>query len=294
MAVLVPHNYFYVAIKRLPRGPFPRRLCRYDRSPSVWHSPTMELGATLSSCTSLALACVVGLTCDQGPSDTADENQDSASLDTLSSSDNSDAETEGGDQDEAEEESPCDTVSTTAIDSLDETTPLGFTPREVLLLAEGNHDTNILWHTLEGIGIEPESGSVPFEIDVLYAGEGLYFRELKPSSSNAGEVCEDHIAISVDVSLRTAEGALNEEQGGDLRAASLDKAELYLFLQPSDLTGSLDVTDADDNHDISGFLHVNGTFPQTGAPSGTLSVEVQTEGEDGTESNDVAFAHWPA
>lgn len=122
-----------------------------------------------------------------------------------------------------------------------ETAPLGFSPREVLALAEGEHTAAFEWQRSSNVPYGPESG--PSELTLTVTNLGTYqfvareLREMSTTSEQAG-CCPDAVQVSVRVALRTSGGALDEAFDAVLEAQAPGAAGLTWLIAPP-LQGSL-------------------------------------------------------
>jgi hypothetical protein len=122
-----------------------------------------------------------------------------------------------------------------------ETSPLGFSPSEVLAVAEGEHTAAFEWQRSSNVPYGPESG--PSELTLTVTDLGTYrfvARELRKTSATSEQAgcCPDALQVSVRVALRTAGGALDEAFDAVLEAQSAGAASLTWIIAPP-LQGSL-------------------------------------------------------
>jgi hypothetical protein len=122
-----------------------------------------------------------------------------------------------------------------------ETAPLGFSPSEVLALAEGEHTAAFEWQRSSNVPYGPESGQSELTLTVTNLGAYQFVaRELRETSaiSEQAGCCPDALQVSVRVALRTSGGALDETFDAVLEAQGAGAAALTWLIAPP-LQGSL-------------------------------------------------------
>jgi hypothetical protein len=119
--------------------------------------------------------------------------------------------------------------------ALDEESPLGFTPRAALSLAEGEHRAALRWVPTPNTPYGPESGEAEVRFTTSGAGSAQ-FAEVKPDQS--ATECRSSVRLAVTVALATSGGAFAESFPAQLVAEQAGSVELSQLLQPSTLSGS--------------------------------------------------------
>lgn len=147
----------------------------------------------------------------------------------------------------------CETVSQV---ELDDTSPIGFAPREALALIEGNYALGITWHhpcapNLEcrhsscgdaGIPlVTPFAGTetvLHFEIQATGVAATVRYDGLSTGDPN----CTEEMAIPVTVKLASDDGALDEDFQGEVRARRSERATLLVEHPAAQLQGALSMS----------------------------------------------------
>lgn len=197
----------------------------------------------------------------------------------------------------------CDRTITQLAD-FDAETPLGFSARDVLALAEANAETTIEWHT--GVPVGPESGTSTLIVHVEPRDTPPRFVDRRPKSGGSGgdtdietvgTLCDDQVEIDVRVHLATGGGALDEHFDAVLRAQGPNVARMYVSRPAADLTGSFEAHLPGEPKATLESVQLEVAFSELG-PSGSLYVGfvVPASGNSNTGSatQPPAVAHWPA
>jgi hypothetical protein len=180
--------------------------------------------------------------------------------------------------------------------ALEEQTALGFSAGELLAMAEGLTETELLWAV---------DGTSALSIEVSHqGGEARYITSVAvyPDDGGAtpaiGVVCEDRVEIDVSVTFQTDEGTFNEAWDGTLRSSSGEAdltASLYHELDLDAMGGSFAVDGwAPEGYADSAVAWIDASFDADGNPSGEVAGYVS--GEDGEVAWAETFevATWPA
>ncbi len=168
----------------------------------------------------------------------------------------------------------------------DETSPLGFTPQDMLDVLPANEVGTLVWT----VGDNTE-----YTLTVTPSGAARY-TELILETTGSGGIepamgCEPYVAVDATVTLSTADGLLDETWTGEVRQGSFGAS----FTGDLDaVSGTLDlwsfVDDPTQYDDIRGWIDIS--FDSAGSHG---QIHGQASGEDG----DVAFAEnvdigsWP-
>jgi len=139
-----------------------------------------------------------------------------------------------------EETIGCLPVETQVLE-VDETSPLGFTPMDVLTLVDGSHTEALRWAD----GGETElttsfsfASAANFQdrewVDAGSSEDG----QPEPAPADLGD-CADIVELSMTVTMQTTDGRLNESWAIALQAVAVDSSGFYQELEA--LQGSLDI-----------------------------------------------------
>lgn len=116
-----------------------------------------------------------------------------------------------------------------------ETSPLGFSPEQVLGLAAGERRADINWQKTEGVAYGPETGTSQLTLRTTASGPAKLARV---DLAKSADICKDHVRIPVAVTLATGGGAFDESFQGFLIAASADAASVTQTVPRNDLHGA--------------------------------------------------------
>jgi hypothetical protein len=146
---------------------------------------------------------------------------------------------------------------------IDATSPLGFSAREALSRALGQHSVALAWRAPDAsFSFGPENGEGSLSLSLLSTATQARFihGEPKPNATPLAVSCPaDEIQIDATAHLETGGGALFERFPVKLRAVSVAALKFGVDLRLETLTGSFYVS------------------PPAGASTDTLSVEVQID-----------------
>lgn len=182
-----------------------------------------------------------------------------------------------------EETIGCLPVDTQAL-ALDETSPIGFSPMQVLELVDGSHAAPLRW---------ANGSETVLTTSFSYASEANYQdREWiddstlggpqpEPAPADLGD-CPDIVELSMTVTMQTDDGALNESWTIALQAVSADSSGFYRDIDG--VQGTLDI----DSYAPAGDFDSKHAFLNFSITAAGVSGEIvgQASGTDG----DVAFA----
>lgn len=134
--------------------------------------------------------------------------------------------------------------------TLDQETSLGFRVSEVLAFVEGTHEETLTWYPQEIAEYGPESGQQALTLTVTRKGAPRFarYRMKQGSGAGLGEIaiagggCEPAVEVDVDITLRTAQGALNETLSTTLQIRSPYVVRVWLNPDPNKLQGSFHIT----------------------------------------------------
>ncbi len=168
--------------------------------------------------------------------------------------------------------------------ALEETSPLGFTPMQVLDLVDGSHTAPLRWD---------DGSETVLTTSFSYASEANYQDrewvddsdlggpEPAPAPADIGD-CPDIVELSMTVTMQSADGALNETWTIALQALTADYSIFYQDLDA--LQGTLDI----DSYAPAGNFDTRRAFLDFSITPTGVSGEIvgQASGTDG----DVAFA----
>lgn len=168
-----------------------------------------------------------------------------------------------------------------------EISDLGFSADDVLALAEGTHDTSLLW--------DRDGSTTPLALSVTDALGYRFITSEAVYPDGGGEqpaigiVCEDRLEIDVEITFTTGDGAFDEAWTSTLWAGDANALAASHELDPDALTGTYDVsidigaTDYDERS-----LWIEARFDAQGA-SGWIRGQISGE-EDCTGNTCTAWA----
>jgi hypothetical protein len=115
---------------------------------------------------------------------------------------------------------------------------------EVLAFVEGTHEETLTWYPQSIASYGPESGSQALTLVITRKGSPR-LTHYGPDTGGAeiGTDCGPAIEVDVDVTLTTAQGALDERLSGTLQIKSALTASLFLRPDPNKLGGSFHITE---------------------------------------------------
>ena len=182
-----------------------------------------------------------------------------------------------------EETIGCLPVETQAL-TLEQTSPIGFSPMQVLDLVDGSHTAPLRW---------ADGSETVLTTSFTYASEANYQDrewvddnnsggpEPAPAPADLGD-CPDIVELSMTVTMQSADGALNESWTIALEATTADSSAFYQALDA--VQGTLDI----DSYAPAGNFDSKRAFLDFSIEASGVSGEItgQASGTDG----DVAFA----
>jgi hypothetical protein len=160
--------------------------------------------------------------------------------------------------------------------TLDETTVLGFSAGEMLDLAQGSHDTTLVW---------ADNTTTPLNLTVANPTNArviLYTFDPGDGGIEPDMACQNALVIDIDLSVSTDDGALAEAWSTEL--TQWEGGVPGVFESLDELHGSLNIQDwaTEDFDSITADL--NATFDETG-PSGDLSGQGEMYFGDDSDSD---------
>lgn len=239
---------------------------------------TTILGSALCS-----LACSLALGCSD-VTDTGNPHKDNG------------GETDGGN---------CESTPTPV--ELDETSSLGFSAADVIALAAGTHTETLAWLENESVN---SSGGDPTEVEVLIEfGEDARFVDREPKMNDGGggleegepdiayeSMCHDRLELDATLTLRTADGALDETVPVVVWAETERLAHAHFSLDADELAGSLEVSvDALPGFEQDGptKLGFDVRIADVGF-AGSIGVQATFKSDDGVAAGALgSIARWP-
>lgn len=176
--------------------------------------------------------------------------------------------------------------------ALDEASPLGFSPQDVVDVALGTFMAPLAW---EG------GGTTELTLDVHSAGTARFVTSdaVYPDSGiEPAILCEDRVEVDATVSFTTADGAFDETWPVVLRSTDGAVASFHVEPDPEDLGGTYDVTQAIEEESWDDVkLWVDATIDAAGS-HGTVTGQVSgtdpdCEGDDCTAwASQLDLAAW--
>lgn len=144
--------------------------------------------------------------------------------------------------------SNCDATRTPI--EFDQESSLGFSAADVVALAAGSHSETLAWLQSE---LVDSSGGEPTEVEVhIEFGDEARFVDLEPKSGGddgllgeggpgIGHDCHDRLELEATLSVKTADGALDESVPVVVWAETARLAQATFSLDADELAGSLEV-----------------------------------------------------
>jgi hypothetical protein len=192
----------------------------------------------------------------------------------------------------------CNAGPKTAL-ALDEDSPLGFSPNDILAFASGTHEDTIRWNAQAMVEYGPESGEGAITITITPKGTARHVEPAPPGSGGTDiggaapaididSNCTSWIEIDVEVSVETEGGALDETFEAVLRAHTPITTSLYASFKADALEGSFE---AEGTGGLAGFV-LGGT--QIGVRFSTFGVSGSFHGWLTTSDTDGDSSERPA
>jgi hypothetical protein len=170
--------------------------------------------------------------------------------------------------------------------SLDEVSALGFAPADLLALSEGAHEETLTWADDRDTAVVV-TVSAPTDARFVES-EAVYPDSDEPSPAIAIE-CSDRVEVDLQLSVATADGALDEAWDAVLSGERAELASVQVELDLGALGGSLDFEAfvAEPAYDDA-RAWVRADFDASGS-SGAVEGQVSGE-EEGCDGGDDCFA----
>ena len=175
--------------------------------------------------------------------------------------------------------------------AVDDSTPLGFSVAEVLTLAQGTHQSPLVW---------ADDSSTVLRVTMSYASRATYQdREWRSTDATNGGAepdlgsadCLDILNIEMNVQLMTDDGALNESFSVDLQAALVTEAAFYSSLDP--LIGSLAVEGFAPAGSFSSYSAALDLVIDADGIAGTISGLAETAASGDSDDGAVSATQYP-
>ena len=179
---------------------------------------------------------------------------------------------------------------------LDEPSPLGFSPEDVLAVAEGTHEAALTYSSSQegAFQLTPGGTSTTLTMVLERTGNATFVQSWPGPDScypaDSQEICPDRLEVEVTVSLTTEDGAFDEQFAALLVAKSPGETTLTVPLDLESLAGSFAVEV--DNDGKTALTTLDSVFA-AGVFAGSVTGLLQLE-RDGShaETGYVTFAHW--
>ncbi len=150
--------------------------------------------------------------------------------------------------------------------AVDAESPLGFSARDVLDAYAGSWEAPARWPVA--------GGGTSLDMRLTWDEGRIRYHDLEPRADADGS-CEDFLAIEVEATFTTADGALDERFAAWLRAPSVDMVFLRASLDPDGLDGTYEVTEIEPGPGEELDLDLAATFREVGM-AGDLRVQAGT------------------
>lgn len=166
---------------------------------------------------------------------------------------------------------------------VDAQTDLGFSANDILAFAAGTHEATIRWNPHDDFTTVADLDVSTLSVTITHdSGEIGYraTRDIDLGGDGPTGHCPGSLRIGVDVALRSADGALDEERSGTLIAYSARNAVLWLPVATGELGGSLSIEAKGEFEDF-GFtgIFVNLVLSEFGL-SGDVSAQFDLDTPD--------------
>lgn len=169
----------------------------------------------------------------------------------------------------------------------DEVSPLGFSAGEILDLAVGVHEHELIWarggSTALALTVDDEGVYEYLTQEVVVTGDG------GRTTANIEPWCPNLVSAKVTLGLETADGAFAESRELELQAYEAGRSQQYLDLD--EVSGTFDPWDhvpaASDYDEVRAWLNV--TFEASGA-RGTIDGQGSGVIGDPNQPDSVAYA----
>lgn len=175
--------------------------------------------------------------------------------------------------------------------ALDESSPLGFSPNQVLATTGISATAPLRWLSTSDFSYGPESGISSIDLQLQVKGARFVKSEARPSQTMALPICTDRVEINVGATAVTAGGALDEHFDGVLLATQANDVWLNHIFDPSSLSGGFSVNAM--TLGARRFIHLTLQIHfEQDLLSGTLSTGIEDSGT-GTANSSVSFTEVP-
>lgn len=158
----------------------------------------------------------------------------------------------------------CEEISDTVIDR-DQTTPMGFTPRELINLASGTQRAVLDFSVSTTAGDMTE-----LSITVTDTGEPVRLIDVEAAVDSPDAGCPDYVLVPVTVRFTTDDGRLDEPFATDLVGFQGNETGFTTSLDADTLVGTFDYASVDDAPYDQRRIVLNATYDPSG-PQGRIS-----------------------
>lgn len=151
----------------------------------------------------------------------------------------------------------CEVASSQML-GIDETSPLGFSGRDMLDLAEGVYRTTLSYENGETTGLR----SV-----VNYTDGNVVFIDRRRTEDSAGPsaACPDSLEVTVEARIETDDGRFDEDFGAVLTALQPSENGYFVELNPDAMQGSFDFSEFDDGSYDRRRVFIDALFDSQGS-----------------------------
>lgn len=164
--------------------------------------------------------------------------------------------------------------------ALDAVSPLGFSPRESLNLAVGEHSAVLHWIPAVQFPYGPESGSGELHVTVESLGNARFATHEGNEATTELDYCSPSVLSDVSVDVDSAGGALREHFQTLLVATTKDAAGLGATLLGDHIAGNFAFDPAGLGDRTLAQVTLNSRF-SIGSFSGTFSAGLEQRNGDG-------------
>lgn len=175
--------------------------------------------------------------------------------------------------------------------ALDESSPLGFSPNQVLANTGTSATAPLRWLSTSEFSYGPESGTSSLDLQLQVKDARFVKSEARPSQTMALPICTDRVEVEVGATAVTASAALDEYFDGVLLATQANDVWLNHDFDPSSLSGGFSVNTTTLGARKFTRLTLQIHF-EPNLLSGTLSAGIE-DNSTGSANSSVSFTELP-
>lgn len=190
----------------------------------------------------------------------------------------------------------------TVLNDLHAPTALGFSPNQLIALAEGQHGADMVWGTgidesIAKVSFGPESGEATLTVVIDHGAGEVRYVHSEPEAGEElldgpGSGCSDRVEVDVEVMLASSGGGFAEIFTAPLQASTARVAFVRHELELAELAGNFTLTEVEPEDVKVGPLALDLGIFAGGLFGGVTSVVEVTDGEI-TAATFMDVARWP-